>query len=59
MALIYPVWEGLQAPLEPFAFEPGLDLWVLPFDLQQACLLGGVGPGLPLRGLALELRAAA
>lgn len=55
MGLIFPVWEKLQAPLDPFTFDAGLDLWVLPFDLQQERLLGGAGPALPLRGLVPEL----
>lgn len=35
LVLIYPAWERLKAPLEPFCFdhEGKLRLWVLPFEL--------------------------
>lgn len=33
MALIYPKWKQLNAPLPPFEFDNELRLHVLPFDL--------------------------
>jgi 5-methylcytosine-specific restriction enzyme subunit McrC len=40
MALIYPRTEAFQSPLDAFDFGGGLSLEVLPFDLDQECLLG-------------------
>lgn len=40
MALVYPRWEGLLAPLPPFQFSNDLVLHVLPFDLDEDRLLG-------------------
>ena len=40
--LIYPRRAAFDAPLQVFEFTPQLKLWVLPFDLEQGVLLGGI-----------------
>ncbi len=49
LVLIYPRHAGFTGPLPVFQFARGLSLWVLPFDLQQAQLLGAGLAGLPLQ----------
>jgi 5-methylcytosine-specific restriction enzyme subunit McrC len=39
MALIYPKGRDFAEPLPPFEMQPGLRLWVLPFDLETEMLL--------------------
>lgn len=38
LVLIYPYWAGLQKALPVFDYGDGLQLWVLPFDLDNECL---------------------
>lgn len=40
--LIYPRTEHFRGPLAPFVFEPGLTLHVMPFDLDDACLVDAI-----------------
>jgi 5-methylcytosine-specific restriction enzyme subunit McrC len=49
MALIYPRTATFQAPFSPFDFGGGLNLHVLPFDLDQEQLLGLEELALPMR----------
>lgn len=49
MALIYPRTENFRSPLDGFDFGGGLSLVVLPFDLDQECLLGAEHLGLAHR----------
>lgn len=40
IVLIYPKWSGFDKPFkEPFVFEDGLHLWVIPFDLRSDKLI--------------------
>jgi 5-methylcytosine-specific restriction enzyme subunit McrC len=39
--LIYPQHAGFQAMLPPFSFQPGLQLWVVPFDVRHRRLVLG------------------
>jgi 5-methylcytosine-specific restriction enzyme subunit McrC len=45
MALIYPRTAAFEAPLPVFQLAPGLDLWVLPFDLTAGRLVLPEGRG--------------
>lgn len=49
LVLIYPFWSGLQEALPVFDYGEGMNLWVLPFDLDTERLLGADCAGLPLR----------
>jgi len=53
MALIYPLTEKFQSPLDAFDFGGGLSLEVLPFDLDQERLLGVERLGLRHRPMRL------
>jgi 5-methylcytosine-specific restriction enzyme subunit McrC len=48
MALIYPKTRHFSSPLAPFDFGGGLELYVLPFDLDQERLIGSARIGIPL-----------
>ena len=48
LVLIYPMRKSLPQALPVFRFNDELRLWVLPFDLEGACLVGGELPQLPL-----------
>lgn len=48
LALIYPKWKGLSDALPAFEFGEGLQLHVLPFDLDRDYLLGAQAMQLPL-----------
>tara|TARA_R110000787_G_scaffold164366_3_gene277480 strand:- start:5232 stop:6563 length:1332 start_codon:yes stop_codon:yes gene_type:complete len=41
MMLIYPKHEGFTTPLPVFRFDHKLIIWVVPFDLDDACLVQG------------------
>lgn len=41
VCLIYPMTEIFNTPLAPFEFDPGYQLLVLPFDLDNCRLIGG------------------
>jgi 5-methylcytosine-specific restriction enzyme subunit McrC len=41
LVLIYPRREAFQQALPPFDFGGGLRLWVLPFDMDNECLIDG------------------
>jgi 5-methylcytosine-specific restriction enzyme subunit McrC len=49
LVLIYPYWSGLQKALPVFHYGDGMDLWVLPFDLDNDCLLDAGTAGIPLK----------
>lgn len=53
MALIYPLTETFQIPLDAFNFNGGLVMEVLPFDLNQERLLGIERLGLSYRSVRL------
>ncbi len=48
LALIYPKWKGLSDALPVFEFGEGLQLHVLPFDLDRDYLMGAQAMQLPL-----------
>ena len=52
MMLIYPQWEKFVMPLPIFDFGGGLKLRALPFDLENAHLVGVAETSLPLQNLA-------
>src|SRR5690606_4043902 len=41
MMLVYPEHEGFTAPLPVFRFDQKLSIWVVPFDLDNNCLIEG------------------
>ncbi|RYJ59208.1 McrC family protein [Pseudomonas songnenensis] len=49
LVLIYPYWSGLQNALPVFDYGKGMQLWVLPFDLDGDHLLDAESAGIPLR----------
>lgn len=49
LVLIYPYWSGLQKALPVFDYGKGMQLWVLPFDLDSDHLLDAESAGIPLR----------
>lgn len=49
MVLIYPHWSGLKEALPVFQYGGGMSLWVLPFDLENDCLLSASAAGIPLQ----------
>ncbi|WPC03401.1 McrC family protein [Pseudomonas benzenivorans] len=49
LVLIYPYWSGLQQALPLFDFGKSMNLWVLPFDLENDQLLGASAADIPLR----------
>lgn len=49
LVLIYPYWSGLQEALPVFDYGDGMNLWVLPFDLDDERLLNADCAGIPLR----------
>ncbi len=53
MVLIYPRHSAFEFPLEPFVLDDNLTLWVLPFDLNAACLVGADNTSLPLSDVTL------
>ncbi|EPL60215.1 McrBC 5-methylcytosine restriction system component-like protein [Stutzerimonas stutzeri B1SMN1] len=52
LVLIYPYWSGLQQALPLFDYGEGMNLWVLPFDLENDRLLGACAADIPLRHVA-------
>ncbi|MDT4818943.1 McrBC 5-methylcytosine restriction system component [compost metagenome] len=59
LALIYPYWSGLQKALPVFDYGKGMNLWVLPFELDSDHLLDAESAGIPLRqesGVVAERR---
>jgi len=48
LVLIYPYWSGLQKSLPVFDYGGGMNLWVLPFDLEADCLVDADTVELPL-----------
>lgn len=48
LVLIYPFGAGLQRALPAFDYGDGLRLWVLPFDLENECLVGAGVADVPL-----------
>jgi 5-methylcytosine-specific restriction enzyme subunit McrC len=48
LVLIYPYWSGLQRALPVFDYGDGMQLWALPFDLENECLLEAEVAGVPL-----------
>ncbi|MDP3845401.1 MAG: McrC family protein [Pseudomonas sp.] len=49
LVLIYPCWSGLQQALPAFDYGEEMQLWVLPFDLDNDLLLNADRPGLPVQ----------
>lgn len=49
LVLIYPYWSGLQKALPVFHYGDGMNLWVLPFNLDNDCLLDAGTAGIPLK----------
>ncbi|MCY1507862.1 hypothetical protein D9M68_421510 [compost metagenome] len=49
LALIYPHWSGFQRALPVFDYGQGMNLWVLPFELDSDHLLDAESAGIPLR----------
>lgn len=49
LVLIYPFWAGLQRGLPAFDYGGGLQLWVLPFDLERECLVDAGVANVPVR----------
>jgi len=49
LVLIYPYWSGLQNALPVFDYGKGMQLWVLPFELDGDHLLDAESAGIPLR----------
>lgn len=49
LALIYPRWSGLEEALPEFDYGGGMKLWVLPFDLDDDCLVDAELANIPLR----------
>ncbi|MDI3636293.1 McrC family protein [Pseudomonas aeruginosa] len=49
LVLIYPYWSGLQKALPVFDYGDGMNLWVLPFELDNDVLLDAESAGIPLR----------
>lgn len=58
MALIYPRSTSFSAPLPHFEFQPGLQLQVLPFDLDADRLIGIEMLGLPINPVGQPLSSA-
>jgi 5-methylcytosine-specific restriction enzyme subunit McrC len=50
MLMIYPKRTAFAKPLPVFDFGNELRLWVVPFDLENECLVHGDCSNLPLRG---------
>lgn len=48
LALIFPYWSGLKEALPVFDYGDGMNLWVLPFDLDTNHLIGAEKATLPL-----------
>jgi 5-methylcytosine-specific restriction enzyme subunit McrC len=48
LVLIYPYWSGLQEALPVFDYGQEMNLWVLPFDLDEECLIDAEETTLPL-----------
>ena len=48
LVLIYPYWSGLQRALPVFDYGDGMQLWALPFDLENERLLEAEVAGVPL-----------
>jgi 5-methylcytosine-specific restriction enzyme subunit McrC len=53
LVLIYPRHPGFQEALPRFYFNDNLNLWVLPFNLDTACLQQAESAGLPLREVGM------
>jgi 5-methylcytosine-specific restriction enzyme subunit McrC len=54
LVLIYPYWSGLKEALPVFDYGQGMNLWALPFDLDNGQLLGAGGVGIPLSGSSTD-----
>ena len=48
LVLIFPYWSGLKEALPVFDYGGGMNLWVLPFDLDANHLIGAEKATLPL-----------
>ncbi len=48
LVLIFPYWSGLKEALPVFDYGDGMNLWVLPFDLDANHLIGAEKATLPL-----------
>ena len=48
LVLIFPYWSGLKEALPVFDYGDGMNLWVLPFDLDTNHLIGAEKATLPL-----------
>jgi 5-methylcytosine-specific restriction enzyme subunit McrC len=49
LVLIYPYWSGLEEALPVFDYGNGMNLWVLPFDLDKDRLLDADSADIPLK----------
>lgn len=49
LVLIYPYWSGLQKALPMFDYGKGMQLWVLPFELDSDHLRDAESVGVPVR----------
>lgn len=56
LVLIYPYWAGLQRALPVFDYGGGMQLWALPFDLENERLVDAQVAGVPLLGGGREVR---
>lgn len=55
LVLIYPFWSGLQKALPVFDYGGDMNLWVLPFDLDNERLLNADCVGIPIRQTRLPI----
>lgn len=46
-ALNYPRWFGVEKALPVFEYGNGMELWVLPFDLENDYLMGASSACIP------------
>ncbi|MDF3932205.1 McrC family protein [Pseudomonas citronellolis] len=51
LVLIYPRWSGLEKTLPVFEYGNGMELWVLPFDLEIDYLMGASSACIPLNDI--------
>ncbi len=54
LVLIYPYWSGLKEALPVFDYGQGMQLWVVPFDLDAEYLLDADSIGIPVRQLITQ-----
>lgn len=55
LVLIYPYWSGLQNALPVFDYGDGINLWVLPFDLNTDLLQNADLAGIPLQEILVKI----